>query len=87
MCLLCLSAHAPKTYGSQFCVLVILYVCNSDYLEVTINSALESTVWAQHDNISYLVVLVFQIKALFFSYGMTYSPQTLLWHVAGFPGD
>ena len=47
----------------------------------------ESTVWAQCDNVSNLIVLHadFGIKHLFSSYGMTCSPQTLLWHVLDDP--
>ena len=37
--------------------------------------------------ISNLIVLDFWVKALFYSYGMTCSPQTLLWHIPDFPDD
>ena len=37
--------------------------------------------------ISNLIVLDFWVKALFYSYGMIRSPQTLLWHIPDFPGD
>ena len=48
---------------------------------------LESTVWAQRDNISNLIVLDFWIKALFSSYGVICSPRILLWRVPDFPED
>ena len=60
---LCLSAHAPKAYGSRFMYLCIcvLYDCSSDSSKVIKNQVLANAVQAQCNNISNLIVLDFWI--------------------------
>ena len=66
--LLCLSAHAPRVYSSQFvcqwfCQSV--YAGNSQFLGGRYKlEARKYSIWAQHDNILNLIVLDFRIKIL-----------------------
>ena len=80
------SVHVPKAYSSWLVYLcVYLYVCKLDFSKVSKNQALSNAVQAQRD---YLELNIFlNYKALFSSYGMICSPQTLLWHIPKFPDD
>ena len=73
---MCQSLQYCSQFVCQSVILsVILFVCNS---EVAINQVLESSVWAQCDNFSNLIVLDFWIKALFSSCGMIHSHHVLV---------